>query len=142
MRWTMTGATAILWLALGGVMSEAQVQPPRRLNPDQQVDQWYRQYLRRPVDADGLRDWAVKLRNGRPWEEVLGGILGSKEYFVARGGTNPRYVRGLYRELVGRAPSNSEVRAALFRLNGLDAGSKEAEAARGAVAQALLETPE
>jgi hypothetical protein len=142
MRWTMTGATAVLWLALGGVVSEAQVQPPRGRNPDQQVDQWYRQYLRRPVDADGLRDWAVKLRNGRPWEEVLGGILGSNESFVARGGTNPRYVRALYRELLGRAPSNSEVRAALFRLNGLDAGSKGAESARGAVAQALLETPE
>jgi hypothetical protein len=138
----MTATMAVLWLALGATTSEAQVRAPRRLDPDQQVDQWYRQYLRRPVDANGLRDWAVRLRNGRPWEEVLGGILGSKEYFEARGGTNPRYVRGLYRELLGRAPSNSEVRAALFRLNGLDTGSKEAEAARGAVAQALLETPE
>jgi hypothetical protein len=142
MKWALTRTVAVMGLALSGVMSDAQVQPPRGLNPDRQVDQWYRQYLRRPVDADGLRDWAGKLRDGRPWEEVLGGILGSKEYFAARGGTNPRYVRGLYRELLGRAPGNAEVRAALFRLNGIDTDTKAAERARAAVAQALLETPE
>src|SRR5438105_3911882 len=110
--------TAIaLCLALATTAGLAQAQSPRRLSPEQQVDQWYRQYLGRAVDQSGLDRWANELRDGTPWQEVLGGILGSQEYFRLKGGTYSRYVQGLYLDVLGRAPTRLEMRRSLDRLD-------------------------
>jgi hypothetical protein len=98
---TILGAALASWLTLTGAAGLAQAQGRRALSPEQQVDQWYRQYLGRSVDQAGLDRWANELRDGVAWQEVLGGILGSREYYRLKGGTYSRYVQGLYLDVLG-----------------------------------------
>jgi hypothetical protein len=126
-------------LALTGAAGLAHAQGRRALSPEQQVDQWYRQYLGRSVDQGGLDRWANELRDGAPWQEVLGGILGSREYYRLKGGSYSRYVQGLYLDVLGRPASRLEMRMDLERLDQPYSDWKEAEEARAAFATDLLE---
>jgi hypothetical protein len=121
-----------------GLVGPAQAQSPR-LRPERQVDQWYRQFLGRPVDQAGLDSWANDLRNGAPWQEVLGGILGSREYFRLKGGTFSRFVQGLYLDVLGRRPTREEMRLALDRLDQPYFDWKDAERERASFATDLLD---
>ena len=139
---TILVAALASWLTLTGAAGLAQAQGRRALGPEQQVDQWYRQYLGRPVDQAGLDRWANDLRDGVAWQVVLGGILGSREYYRLKGGTYPSYVRGLYFDVLGRPPGRLEMRRALDRLDQPYDNWKEAEEARAAFATDLLERRE
>lgn len=74
------------------------------------VTQYYRRFLRRDPDAAALQAWSThpQLVAGHP-HVALAGILGSPEYFAKKGGNNSSFVWGLYRDVLGRDPSPSEV---------------------------------
>lgn len=75
-----------------------------------EIDNFYRAYLGRGVDASGLQFWLqVWAANNGP-EPVQAGLLGSMEYFINRGnGTNAGFVQALYNDVLGRSPVSSEV---------------------------------
>jgi hypothetical protein len=135
---TILFSALVSTLLLTGLTAPAQAQGRGR-SANQQVDQWYRQYLGRPVDQAGLDRWANELRNGTAWQEVLGGILGSREYFRLKGGTYSRFIQGLYLDVLGRAPSRLEMRNAMDRLDQSYFDWKEAENERASFATDLLE---
>lgn len=68
---------------------------------------WYQRYLGREPDAHAL-GWIQALRQGQDPTTVLSNIVGSDEYYNRNGGTPQGFVRGLYRDLVGRPPSPRE----------------------------------
>src|SRR5262245_37586606 len=73
------------------------------------VQSWYQHFLGRSVDGSGIQTWVALLRQGVPPEDVLGGILGSPEYYRRNGGTPVGFVRGLYRDVLGREPGRDEI---------------------------------
>ncbi|MGH7222947.1 MAG: DUF4214 domain-containing protein [Gemmataceae bacterium] len=77
-------------------------------DPTVLVHSWYKRYLRREADA-GANGWIQALRTGHSPEDVLSTVLSSQEYFTAAGRSNPGYVRQLYLDLIGRAPSPAEI---------------------------------
>src|SRR5262245_23138413 len=81
------------------------------------VEGWYRQYLGRCADESGLRSWGGQLRCGKPPDCVLAGILASCEYYDRNGGCDAGFVKGLYRDRLGRCPSREEVRTWLCELD-------------------------
>lgn len=76
--------------------------------PQQQVDSWYRRYLRRAVDPSGLQAHVNAYYRGGP-EAALSGILGSAEYYRIWGNTPRGFVSGLYSDILRRNPRPGEV---------------------------------
>jgi hypothetical protein len=82
---------------------------------DRLVTTWYQSYLGRPAQNGEELGWVDLLFQGQSEEQVLGGILGSPEFFARAQGLAPsgtpseRYVRALYQALLGRAASAAEV---------------------------------
>lgn len=74
------------------------------------VDGWYHQYLGRCADSCGLRTWAGQLRCGKSPDCVLASILASDEYYQRNGCCDAGFVKGLYKDHLGRCPSGAEVR--------------------------------
>jgi hypothetical protein len=79
------------------------------------VTGWYQAYLgRQPVNGEE-QYWVLQLAQGQTEEQVLGGILGSDEFFaraqtLVGAGTPPeRYVQALYQQLLNRPGSAAEV---------------------------------
>jgi hypothetical protein len=95
-------AAAILFLAPATVNAQAYG------DPGSLVDSWYRTYLGRPADS-GLTYWVNHLQQGDPPDSVLAGILGSDEYYKRGGGTPDGFVSLLFRDIVKRQPSPSEM---------------------------------
>jgi hypothetical protein len=81
------------------------------------VEGWYRQYLGRCADASGLRSWGDQLRCGKDADCVLSGILASDEYYRRNGGCDAEFIKGLYRDRLGRCASPAEVRQWLCELD-------------------------
>lgn len=73
------------------------------------VAQWYQQFLRRQADPHA-GGWVQALQSGQEPEQVLAGILGSREYYVRAGGSPTAFVQSLYEDLTGRPPSQQELR--------------------------------
>src|SRR5262245_3340968 len=73
------------------------------------VRAWYRLYLQREPDAGGLAQWVGELDRGTAPEAVQATLLGSDEYYKLHGGTLPRWLASLYRDLLGRSPSVEEI---------------------------------
>jgi hypothetical protein len=66
------------------------------------IDQYYQDYLGRPVDAAGLDYWLdVWQRHNGP-EIVRASLIGSAEYYAAHGGTPAGAIQGLYNDILGR----------------------------------------
>jgi hypothetical protein len=98
------------------------------------VEQWYLTFLRRPADPGGLAERVNALRQGRPVEETVAGILGSDEYFRVCGGSVPAWITGLYRDVLRRDPRPDEVQS---WINGLaQLGGNRAEASKAFVTSA------
>jgi hypothetical protein len=95
-------AAAVLFLAPATVNAQAYG------DPSSLVDYWYRTYLGRPADS-GLTFWVNHLQQGDPPDSVLAGILGSDEYYKRAGGTPDGFVGLLFRDIVKRQPSPSEM---------------------------------
>jgi hypothetical protein len=73
------------------------------------VRSWYVKFLGREAAPGEPTYWTNRLLAGEGEENVVADILGSAEYFNARGGTNDVFVRGLYNDLLGRTPGDGEV---------------------------------
>jgi Domain of unknown function (DUF4214) len=83
----------------------------RYANPDDlqnQVANWYRRFLNREPDPGGLATWVEGLRSGNSPERTLASILGSPEYYAKSGNTPDGFIHTLYRDLLGREPTESE----------------------------------
>jgi uncharacterized lipoprotein YbaY len=75
----------------------------------EQINQWYRQYLRREAYPQELSAWQTHLQAGRSPQDILAYILGSSEYFDRVGNHRDSYLTEVYRSLMGRQPSAAEL---------------------------------
>jgi autotransporter-associated beta strand protein len=70
----------------------------------------YQRYLHRAPDATGLEAWVSGLLNGAYTDEQIEAqFIGSVEYILNHGGTGQAWVIGMYKDLLGRTPSDAEV---------------------------------
>jgi Domain of unknown function (DUF4214) len=73
------------------------------------VDYWYRTYLGRAPDPQGLATWANQLNQGVPVNQVLATILASDEYYQRAGGTPQGFIARLYNDFLNRAPAGADL---------------------------------
>jgi hypothetical protein len=89
----------------------------------------YLQYLGRGPDAAGLNAWVTAFTTqGLTDERLEAGFIGAPEYITNHGGRGRGWVIGMYKDLLGRTPAESEVQT---WLNALAAGATEAQVAYG-----------
>src|SRR5207302_1847035 len=69
----------------------------------------YQTYLKRSPDAAGLGFWTIQLQQGMADETLEAIILNSAEYIANHGSTQSGWVTGLYQDVLGRTPLDSEV---------------------------------
>ncbi len=53
------------------------------------------------------------MANGTTEEDIIAAVLGSPEYYQNHGSTQTGLIRGVYQDLIGRAPTDAELNAAL-----------------------------
>jgi hypothetical protein len=76
------------------------------------VTKAYQTYLKRGPDAAGLNGWVEAMLVRRVTDETLeAGFLASPEYIQNNGGRGRGWIIGMYQDLLGRTPSESEVNA-------------------------------
>lgn len=78
----------------------------------------YDRYLGRAPDAGGLDYWATQMQVDLTQERLEAGFLGSPEYIANHGGEGAGWVRGMYRDLLGREAAEGEVRYWVDQLAG------------------------
>jgi hypothetical protein len=81
------------------------------------VTEAYHRYLGRLPDAPGLASWVQGMQQGLSDERLEAGFIGSPEYIQDHGGQGAGWVTGMYKDLLGRAPAQSEVENWLQVLN-------------------------
>jgi hypothetical protein len=79
-----------------------------RGDPSALVDSWYRTYLGHPADS-GITYWVNHLQQGDSPDSVIAGILASDEYYKKCGGTPDGFIAGLFKDLLQRRPTTSEL---------------------------------
>jgi hypothetical protein len=81
-------------------------------DPEDVIYGYYQQYLKRSPQRPEVRGWARQVDiGGMSLGDVQVGILASPEYF-SRHHNNPRsFIRGLYRDILGRNAARNEVDA-------------------------------
>jgi autotransporter-associated beta strand protein len=100
-----------------------------------EVDQFYGTFLHRSADVVGRNFFANFLIAGHSEGEVVALLTSSAEYFALNSSTNPGFVQALYRDILNRSASATEV---AFWLPPLQGGA----ANRAAIALALLNSQE
>ena len=80
-----------------------------------QLNTWYRNYLKREPTPQELAAWQAHLEQGRTPQEILSYILGSSEYFDRLGNQRDPYLSELHRTIVGKEPTPADL-AELQRL--------------------------
>ncbi len=88
----------------------------------------YNKYLGRGPDAGGLAYWVKLMQGGLSDEHLEAGFIGSDEYIQNHGGTGAKWVTGLYTDLLGRQPGQTEVQ---FWVNQLGSGKAPSDVAFG-----------
>ena len=73
------------------------------------IQESYQRYLGRAAEPAGLAYWLGQMRAGRRIVEMETGFLASDEYYNAAGRDPGTWVRRLYLDVLGRAPSTAEV---------------------------------
>src|SRR5438270_10531719 len=73
------------------------------------VEGFYVRYLGRVADPLGLNDQVRALCDGTPASVVEASILASPEYYHRNGGTPEGYVIGLFRDVLGTAPTGTDL---------------------------------
>lgn len=73
------------------------------------VEMIFRRFLGRAPDDNGRQVFTEALKGGLRVTDVLSGVLASQEYYDSRGATDDSYIRALYQDVLGRAPSDDEV---------------------------------
>ncbi len=67
------------------------------------IQRFYQTFLHRPADAAGLTSWTNYLAQGGTDAGLEAALLGSSEYFTARGGgTNTSFLAALYQDILNR----------------------------------------
>ncbi|MCL6502048.1 MAG: DUF4214 domain-containing protein [Pirellulales bacterium] len=94
------------------------------------IQDYYQALLGRAADPGGLQFWLSLTLSGAPLEQVLAGIAASEEYFQRQGATSDGFVRGLYRDVLGRIapPSQPELDFWIARLGIAPRGPQAARA--------------
>jgi hypothetical protein len=88
----------------------------------------YLRYLGRRPDPQGLQGWVIAMSHGLTDERLEAGFIGSPEYINNHGGQGAGWIRGMYMDLLGRSPAQSEVDGWLAALA---AGESESDIAYG-----------
>ncbi len=73
------------------------------------IQQAYQTYLGRAAEPAGLASWLRQMRRGYRISEMEAGFLASNEYYQKAGATPSGWVRALYLDVLGRAPTGAEV---------------------------------
>ena len=74
-----------------------------------QINQWYKQYLRRDALASELSAWQSYLQAGKSPQDIQAYILGSSEYFDRMGNQREPYLISIFQTLYGRQPTTAEM---------------------------------
>jgi hypothetical protein len=69
----------------------------------------YQRYLGRPPSPSETAGWVSAMQQGLSDEHLEAGFIGSQEYINAHGGQGAGWVTGMYKDLLGRSPSQQEV---------------------------------
>src|SRR5207245_1131524 len=77
----------------------------------------YQIYLGRAPDPASLNSWVAAMQHGLTDEQLEAGFIGSAEYIANHGGKGAGWVRGMYQDILGRTPSQSEVDGWVQALN-------------------------
>src|SRR5262249_31590694 len=96
----------------------------------------YQHYLGRGPDPAGLAGWVALLGAGRTDEQLAARFIGAGEYLDHAGGTNRSWVVFMYRDILGRTPSEDEITA---WLNVIAGGTSRASVAFGFAASSERE---
>jgi hypothetical protein len=116
----------LLILTALAVLCSAPAAPAQdRAEQARMVDYWFRTYLGRPPDDLGPT-YAGAFAGQTP-AQVLSFILGSDEYYAKARSTPDGFVRALYRDIVGRPPSERELGYWVGRLYGEPRGTVAVE---------------
>ncbi|MCV2395206.1 DUF4214 domain-containing protein [Actinotalea sp. M2MS4P-6] len=83
----------------------------------------YWKYLGRSAEPAGLEYWLEQMRQGRTTTDLEVGFLASAEYYAQAGGTDATWVQRLYRHVLGRSASSSEVQYWTARIPSLGRAS-------------------
>ena len=75
----------------------------------------------------------TSLASGMSEEDIIAGILGSDQFYADQGSTQTGLIKGVYQELVGRAPTNAEIAGAVSTYTNDSIGHK-------AFAQAMVQS--
>jgi subtilase family serine protease len=97
----------------------------------------YQKYLGRLPDATGLNSWLTQMQHGLTDEQLEAGFIGSGEYIADHGGTDKAWIIGMYQNLLGRTPADSEVS---YWLNQLANGELPTQVAYGFAASVERES--
>jgi uncharacterized lipoprotein YbaY len=74
-----------------------------------QINQWYKQYLRRDAMPQELNAWQSYLQAGKSPQDIQAYILGSSEYFDRMGNQRDPYLSALFQAILGRQPTAAEM---------------------------------
>jgi hypothetical protein len=77
----------------------------------------YQRYLGRTPAASEAAGWVGLMENGLSDEQLEANFIGSVEYIRNHGGPGAGWVTGMYRDLLGRNPAQSEVNGWVYQLN-------------------------
>lgn len=104
---------------LGGLMliALASPAPVRAQSEARLVTGWYRTYLHRRPDMEGLNNCIYQLRSGETPDGVKAGLLGSGEYYQLHGSRPDGFIAGLFNDTLGRAPTRQDMDYWLNRLD-------------------------
>lgn len=81
------------------------------------VNGWYERYLGRSAVQDpGANGWPAAMAAGTAQESILGGIIGSDEFYLKAGGTDPAFVTRMFEDVTGRRPTPREFGYLMRRL--------------------------
>src|SRR5262249_50612569 len=73
------------------------------------INKLYQSLLGRSADAAALVTFTAQLQAGGHVADIVNTLVASQEYSNLKGGTDDGWVRGLYQDLLGRTPADSEV---------------------------------
>jgi V8-like Glu-specific endopeptidase len=77
----------------------------------------YHRYLGRTPAASEDRGWVAAMHTGLSDERLEAGFIGSPEYIANHGGAGAGWVRGMYVDLLGRVPAQTEINGWVQTLN-------------------------
>ena len=77
----------------------------------------YQTYLGRPPASTALNSWVTQMQGGLSDEHLEAKLIGSTEYINNHGGPGAPWVQAMYQDLLGRAPSQTEVNNWVTALN-------------------------